>query len=108
MNLASCFLNLFLNFDTMNKGLKILLFVFALGLLVASHQPARAQCAICSANVATNKANGSQTANGLNHGIMYLLAAPYLAVGIVGFVWYKKYRRKNVDIQMRNERLHLN
>jgi len=93
----------------MNKGLKLLLFVFTLGLLVAGHQPAKAQCAQCAANVATNKSNGGQVANGLNHGIMYLLAAPYLAVGIVGFVWYKKYRRKNVDIQMRsNERLHLN
>jgi hypothetical protein len=92
----------------MNKGLKILLFVFALSLLVASRQPAKAQCSICAANIATNKANGSQTANGLNHGIMYLLFAPYIAVGIVGFVWYKKYRRKDVDLKMRNERLHLN
>jgi hypothetical protein len=92
----------------MNKGLKILLFVFALGLMVTNHQPAKAQCAICSANVATNKDNGGKQANGLNHGIMYLLFAPYLAVGIVGFVWYKKYRRKNVDIQMRGERLNLN
>lgn len=90
------------------KGLKILVFVFAFGLFMANHIPAKAQCAICSANVATNKENGSATANGLNHGIMYLLFAPYLAVGIVGYVWYKKYRRKNVDLQMRDERFNLN
>jgi hypothetical protein len=39
---------------------------------------------------------------------MYLLAAPYLAVAVVGYIWYKKYRRKNVDLNMRDEKLHLN
>jgi len=92
----------------MNKGLKILLFVAAFGLLLFSHPSVKAQCAQCAANVATNKANGGETANGLNHGIMYLLFAPYIAVGIVGFVWYKKYRRKNVEINIPNERLNLN
>ena len=92
----------------MNKGLKILLFVAVLGLLLLSRQPAKAQCAQCAANVATNKASGSKTADGLNHGIMYLLVAPYLAVGVVGYVWYKKYRRKNVELNMGDERLHLN
>lgn len=92
----------------MNKLLKILVFVFAFGLFMADHLPAKAQCAICSANIATNKSNGGKTANGLNHGIVYLLAAPYLAVCIVGYVWYKKYRRKDVDLKMRGERLNLN
>lgn len=92
----------------MNKGLKILVFVFAFSLFMADHLPAKAQCAICSANVATNKHNGGKAANGLNHGIMYLLAAPYLAVCVVGYVWYKKYRRKNVDMQMGSERFNLN
>jgi len=92
----------------MNRGLKILMFVLAFGLFMLNHIPAKAQCAICSSNVATNKDNGGQTANGLNHGIMYLLAAPYLAVCAVGYVWYKKYRRKNVDLQMRSEKLNLN
>ena len=93
----------------MNKALKIFVFVFAFGLFMAGYLPAKAQCAICSANIATNKTNGGKAANGLNHGIMYLLAAPYLAVCIAGFVWYKKYRRKDVDLQMRSsEHFHLN
>lgn len=92
----------------MNKAFKILVFVFAFGLFMADHIPAKAQCAICTSNVATNKANGGKAANGLNHGIMYLLAAPYLAVCVVGYVWYKKYRRKNVDLQIHSERLNLN
>jgi len=91
----------------MNKGLKILLLVAVFGLLLGC-QHALAQCAQCAANVASNKQGGSKTADGLNHGIMYLLGAPYLAVAIVGYVWYKKYRRKNVELNMRDERLHLN
>ncbi|MDF2434389.1 MAG: hypothetical protein JWP44_4020 [Mucilaginibacter sp.] len=76
--------------------------------MMVGTKPASAQCAQCAANVASNVKNGDTTANGLNKGIMFLLAAPYLAVAIVGFVWYKKYRRKNVNLEMRNEKLHLN
>jgi opacity protein-like surface antigen len=93
----------------MKKGFKILIFLMAaFGLILLSHQAVNAQCAQCAANIATNKASGSSTADGLNHGIMYLLAAPYLAVAALGYVWYKKYRRKNVDLNMREEKLHLN
>lgn len=63
---------------------------------------------MCTATVETNSKSGASTTNGLNNGIMYLLAAPYLAVAIVGYIWYKKYRRKNVDLNMRNEKLNLN
>ncbi len=42
-------------------------------------------------------------------GIIYLIFATYLAVAIPGFVWYKKYRRKKVDLKMRNgEHFNLN
>ncbi len=69
---------------------------------------ANAQCAMCSATVETNNSNGNTQANGLNNGIMYLLAAPYLAVLAGGLIWYKKYRRKDVDLNMRNEKINLN
>ena len=92
----------------MKKGLKILLIVAAFGLLLLTREPVKAQCSQCAAPPATNRASGSSTADGLNHGIMYLLAAPYIAIGVLGFVWYKKYRRKNVDLNMRDEKLHLN
>jgi hypothetical protein len=92
----------------MKNGLKIFLFIIAFGFIALSHQPAKAQCAICSSNVTSNKSAGGKAADGLNHGIIYLLFAPYVAVGVLGWVWYKKYRRKNVDINIRNEKLHLN
>lgn len=91
------------------KRLKIVCFsLLLIGLMIVSVAPAKAQCAMCTANAEAGTKNGSTVANGLNGGIMYLLAAPYLAVAAVGYVWYKKYRRKNVDMNMGDERFHLN
>jgi hypothetical protein len=95
-------------FDFDMKKLKFLYLFLVFGLMVCSVVPVKAQCAMCSANVETNAKSGAGTTNGLNSGIMYLLAAPYLAVAAVGYIWYKKYRRKNVDLNMRNEKLNLN
>ena len=88
--------------------LKVVLAVLVFGLVFLSTQPVKAQCAACAAAVATNQKSGDHTTNGLNNGILFLLAAPYLAVAAVGFVWYKKYRRKNVNLLLRDEKLHLN
>ena len=92
----------------MKKGLRICLLIAAFGLILFSYSAVQAQCSVCSANVASSVKDGKHTADGLNHGIMYLMAAPYLVVGILAYVWYKKYRRKDVDLNMRDERLHLN
>ena len=93
----------------MAKGIKMLLILFVCSLLTGAFvQSAKAQCAMCSTAVESNAKNGNTTTNGLNNGIMYLLAAPYLAVGIIGYIWYKKYRRKDITLEMRDERLHLN
>ncbi|MBC7398568.1 MAG: hypothetical protein H7289_01390 [Mucilaginibacter sp.] len=87
---------------------RLLLILFTAGLLACSVVPVNAQCAMCTTSVESNAKNGNGTTKGLNNGIMYLLAAPYLAVAVVGYIWYKKYRRKNVDLNMRDEKLHLN
>ncbi len=92
----------------MKARLKTALLVIVFGFMIISAQPVNAQCAMCSASVETNAKTGDKTAFGLNKGIMFLLGAPYLAVAILGFVWYKKFRRKNVTIDMPNEKLHLN
>lgn len=46
-----------------------------------------AQCAMCRAVLETD-ADGS-TAEGINNGILYLMAFPYLLVGVIGFLIYK-------------------
>jgi hypothetical protein len=88
------------------KKLKFLYLALVLGLLVISVVPVKAQCAMCAATVESGSKSGK--ANGLNNGIMYLLGAPYLAVAAVAYIWYKKYRRKDVDLNMRSEKLNLN
>jgi hypothetical protein len=92
----------------MKAGIKTALFLIVFGLMMVCIKPVEAQCAQCAATIETSSKNGSTAANGLNKGILFLLAAPYIAVAVVGFVWYKKYRRKNVNIDIRDEKLHLN
>lgn len=49
-----------------------------------------AQCAMCRATLENNFSNGNPgIAAGLNFGIMYLFFAPYLAVGVVAYFWFK-------------------
>jgi hypothetical protein len=92
----------------MMKSIRIVLILVVFGLMIFSAAKVKAQCALCTASVETNNKSGSNATHGLNSGIIYLLAAPYLAVAAVGFIWYKKYRRKNVNLNMRHEKLNLN
>ena len=49
-----------------------------------------AQCAMCRATLENNFSNGKPgIAAGINVGILYLLVMPYLAVLILGYLWYK-------------------
>jgi hypothetical protein len=47
-------------------------------LLVLASSDALAQCAMCRANVETNNGNGGNIGKGLNSGILYLMAVPYI------------------------------
>jgi hypothetical protein len=67
-----------------------------------------AQCSMCTLNAENSVQNGNTEGNGLNRGILYLLAAPYLAIAGVGFLWYKKYRRKNISLNMKENKINLN
>lgn len=51
-----------------------------------------AQCAMCRAVLESE--TGQTTAEGVNDGIVYLMAIPYLIVGTIGFFIYLKYFRK--------------
>lgn len=63
---------------------------------------------MCTLNAENSVQNGNTQGNGLNNGILYLLAMPYLAVALVGFIWYKKYRRKDILIDIKDEKINLN
>jgi hypothetical protein len=55
-----------------------------------------AQCPMCRMAVESNLKAGGKAGKGLNTGILYMLATPYLLVGALAFVWWRN-RRRNVD-----------
>lgn len=66
---------------------KLLLLLF---LIAAAVSDTFAQCAMCRSTLENNFSNGDPgLAAGINMGILYLLALPYLAVMIIGYLWYK-------------------
>lgn len=64
----------------------LLLFVFS-GL--------EAQCAMCRAVLESEE--GQSTAEGVNNGIIYLMAIPYILVGTVGYFIYLKFKKPKME-----------
>lgn len=69
-------------------------------LLVFAANDAYSQCAMCRATVESNVGTGSkepenEVGSGLNTGILYLMIAPYILIGTVGFMWYRNSRKKD-------------
>lgn len=58
-------------------------------LILISPFLAEAQCSMCKAVAESSQDGGSSIANGLNHGIVYLMTIPYILMGAVGFALYK-------------------
>ncbi len=54
-----------------------------------------AQCAMCRTQIKNNVSHGeTELAAGLNTGILFLFFTPYIAVGVVAFLWFR-YSKKN-------------
>jgi hypothetical protein len=62
--------------------------------LFATVNEAVAQCPMCKTSVESGLKEGNTVGMGLNDGILYLLAMPYLLVGSVAFFWYRSYRKR--------------
>lgn len=54
-----------------------------------------AQCAMCKATAESGQAAGSTEATGLNAGILYLMAIPYVLMAAVAIAWYWSYKGKS-------------
>jgi hypothetical protein len=67
--------------------MKRLLAIVLLFTFTAIYTPAiNAQCSVCTK---TASQMGEKPAKGLNSGILYLMAAPFAIVGIIGYRWWK-------------------
>lgn len=51
----------------------------------------KAQCAMCRAVLESEE--GQSTAQGINDGIMFLMAIPYIIVGTIGYFIYRTYKK---------------
>ncbi|TMM58255.1 hypothetical protein FEE95_02165 [Maribacter algarum] len=67
----------------MKKAILIILF-----LLLFLPDTAQAQCAMCRAVLESEGNN--ETAEGINNGIVYLMAIPYVLVAVLFYFVYKK------------------
>jgi len=76
----------------MKKWIPLLLIAIVLFQLDAD-----AQCAMCKAVAESDLEGGGTTAKGLNDGILYLMAFPYLLIGGVAFMWYRHQKQKTHD-----------
>ncbi len=77
-----------------NRILKILTLFFVLSFSSPTILPA--QCPMCKIGAESNLKNGGTAGKGLNTGILYMLALPYLLVGTIGFLWWKN-RKEDID-----------
>lgn len=67
----------------------LLLTIFTLGQTMA-------QCAMCRTTIENNVSAGDTSlASGLNLGIMYLFFAPYVVLGVIAFLWYRKSKQEH-------------
>ncbi len=68
------------------KTAGMLALVFSLAFFAV---PLTAQCPMCKATAESNLKHGGTAGRGLNTGILYMLLAPYLLVGTIGYIWWR-------------------
>lgn len=57
-----------------------------------------AQCPMCRMTAESNLKSGGSAGRGLNAGILYMLALPYLLVGAIGFWWWRN-RKRSTEVE---------
>lgn len=55
--------------------------------------PVEAQCPMCRMSAENNLKEGGTQGKGLNAGILYMLATPYMLVGLIGFIWWRNSKK---------------
>lgn len=73
------------------------IFLFMILLTVSFSNNVNAQCAMCTVSAEQSVKNGNTQGKGLNSGILYLLAIPYVLISGIGVLWYLKYRKRTMS-----------
>lgn len=75
--------------------------IFCLVILLSAAE-AGAQCAMCRSTLENNFSNGNPgIASGINTGILYLLVMPYLAILVLGYLWYRSSKNARKELSDR-------
>ena len=69
-------------------------FFLILVLLLLFVVDSQAQCAMCKSVVESNLENGDTIGSGLNDGILYLMAMPYISLAFIAFFWSRHNKKK--------------
>ena len=77
--------------------MKIKIFISFL-IVLAFHTKLGAQCAMCKAVVEANLKEGGSAGAGLNEGILYLMAMPYIVIIIFGLFYFLQKKNKKQTI----------
>ena len=81
-----------------NKIIKLFsILALAMTLSVATAPDASAQCPMCRMSAESNLKNGGTDGKGLNNGILYMLATPYMLIGVIGFIWWRNRRKEDEE-----------
>ncbi len=79
-----------------NKVRKIISFLALVSIFsLPASSLLQAQCPMCKIAAESNLKDGGTAGKGLNTGILYMLATPYLIVGAIGYMWWRNRRREN-------------
>lgn len=73
----------------------IALTIVLLAVMICFNIEAIAQCPMCKLSAESNLRDGGSAGKGLNNGILYMFAMPYLIVGSLAFLWIKN--KKSYD-----------
>jgi hypothetical protein len=71
-------------------------FLFSFLMVLAFQTKLSAQCSMCKAVVEANLKEGGSVGAGLNEGILYLMAMPYIAVLLFGVFYFLQKRKKQI------------
>ena len=66
--------------------------ILLIGLIFLSFET-NAQCAMCRAVV---EQGGEEVAEGINSGIVYLMAFPYLLIAVAMFLFYRNWKKSTI------------
>ncbi len=69
-------------------------FILLLSFFILLISYAEAQCAMCTK---TAQQMGEKPAQGLNSGILYLMLAPFMIIGYIGYRWWKSNKIREAE-----------